>query len=170
MPDRHDGSRHRRPRHEHAAGAHAEHAHSEHVPGRQAPVLAAVAVGGAAGAVARYGIERAWPVEGTDFPWPILLVNGVGCLLMGVLMTVLAVRFPGAGPLAGALLGTGFLGGFTTFSHYTDNVRELFQGGAPGTAVAYLLLTVVAALGGVLAGVLGARTLLSADGPAGDHA
>lgn len=70
---------------------------------------------------------------------PVLAVNAVGCLLMG------------------ALLGTGFLGGFTTFSHYTDNVRELVRGDAYGTAAAYLLLTVPAALAGVVLGVFAAR-------------
>ncbi|BAJ32110.1 MULTISPECIES: CrcB family protein [Kitasatospora] len=133
------------------------HAHSEHAPGRQPPVLAAVAVGGALGAGARYGVERLWPTSGTEFPWPILTVNAVGCLAMGALMTVLAARFPRQKKLAGALLGTGFLGGFTTFSHYTDNVRELVRGDAYGTAAAYLLLTVLAALAGVVAGVFAAR-------------
>ncbi|MFJ5921707.1 fluoride efflux transporter FluC [Kitasatospora sp. NPDC092948] len=133
------------------------HAHSEHAPGRQLPIVAAVAVGGALGAGCRYGVERLWPVSGTAFPWPILTVNAVGCLVMGALMTVLSVRFPRAKKLAGSLLGTGFLGGFTTFSHYTDNIRELVRGGAPGTAVGYLLLTVVAAMTAVTLGVFAAR-------------
>ncbi|MFK0191224.1 fluoride efflux transporter FluC [Kitasatospora sp. NPDC090308] len=133
------------------------HAHSEHAPGRQLPVVGAVAVGGAFGAGARYGVERLWPTTGTAFPWPILTVNAVGCLVMGALMTVLAARFPRQKRLAGALLGTGFLGGFTTFSHYTDNVRELVRGDAYGTAAAYLLLTVLAALAGVVLGVFAAR-------------
>ncbi|MFC8719208.1 fluoride efflux transporter FluC [Kitasatospora sp. NPDC057198] len=133
------------------------HAHSEHAPGRQPPVVAAVAVGGAVGAGARYGVERLWPTTGTAFPWPVLTVNAVGCLAMGALMTVLAARFPRHKRMAGALLGTGFLGGFTTFSHYTDNVRELVRGDAYGTAAAYLLLTVAAALAGVVLGVFAAR-------------
>ncbi|MGW4805494.1 fluoride efflux transporter FluC [Kitasatospora sp. NPDC004272] len=133
------------------------HAHSEHAPGRQLPVVAAVAAGGALGAGARYGVERLWPTTGTAFPWPILTVNAVGCLVMGALMTVLAARFPRHKRMAGALLGTGFLGGFTTFSHYTDNVRELVRGDAYGTAAAYLLLTVAAALAGVALGVFAAR-------------
>ncbi|MGW4815252.1 fluoride efflux transporter FluC [Kitasatospora cineracea] len=133
------------------------HAHSEHAPGRQLPVVAAVAVGGALGAGARYGVERLWPTTGTAFPWPVLAVNAVGCLAMGALMTVLAARFPRQKRLAGALLGTGFLGGFTTFSHYADDVRQLVRGDAYGTAAAYLLLTVAAALAGVVLGVFAAR-------------
>ncbi|MBD0711795.1 MULTISPECIES: fluoride efflux transporter FluC [unclassified Streptomyces] len=141
------------------------HHHSEHAPGGQGPVLAAVAVGGALGATTRYGIESAWPVHGTQFPWPILLVNATGCLVMGALMTFLATRSALVKRLAGALIGTGFLGGYTTFSHYTDNVRELVRDGAPGTAVGYLLLTVVAALLGVWAGVAAVHAVLPASRP-----
>ncbi|MGA4545848.1 fluoride efflux transporter FluC [Uniformispora flossi] len=133
------------------------HAHSEHAPGRQLPVVAAVAVGGGIGACARYGIERAWPTSGTEFPWPILTVNGVGCLAMGALMTVLTARFPGAKRMAGAFLGTGLLGGFTTFSHYADNFRVLIRGEAYGFAFGYLFLTIVVALAGVTIGVFTAR-------------
>ncbi|MFI1583703.1 fluoride efflux transporter FluC [Embleya sp. NPDC020630] len=133
------------------------HAHSEHAPGRQLPVVAAVAVGGGVGACARYGIERLWPTSGTEFPWPILIVNGVGCTVMGALMTVLTARFPARKKMVGALLGTGFLGGFTTFSHYTDNVRLLIRGEAYGTAFGYLFLTILVALAGVTLGVLAAR-------------
>ncbi|MFD5563036.1 fluoride efflux transporter FluC [Kitasatospora griseola] len=136
------------------------HAHSEHAPGRQLPIVLAVAAGGGLGAVARYAVERAWVTSGTAFPWPILTVNAVGCTVMGALMTVLTARFPQAKKLAGALLGTGFLGGFTTFSHYENGVRELFHAHAPGTAFAYLLLTVAAALAGVTLGVFAARAVV----------
>ncbi|MEV0580065.1 MULTISPECIES: fluoride efflux transporter FluC [unclassified Streptomyces] len=126
--------------------------HPDHHPGVQLSVVGAVAVGGAAGAVARYGAERLWPNGTSAFPWTILLVNTVGCFLMGVLMVTLKLRFPGAPRLVSPLLGTGVLGGFTSFSHYTDNVRELFGNHRPGYAVGCLLLTVVAALAAVTAG------------------
>ncbi|HEY9331347.1 MAG TPA: CrcB family protein [Streptomyces sp.] len=126
--------------------------HPDHHPGVQLSVVAAVAVGGAAGAAARYGAERLWPTGTSAFPWTILLVNTVGCFLMGVLMVTLKLRFPDAPRLISPLLGTGVLGGFTSFSHYTDNVRELFENHQPGYAVGCLLLTVVAALAAVTAG------------------
>ncbi|MGW4455810.1 fluoride efflux transporter FluC [Streptomyces albidoflavus] len=47
---------------------------------------------------------------------------------------------------AGPLLGTGFLGGFTTFSSYADDIRVLLEEGEPGTAVGYPAATVAAAL------------------------
>lgn len=128
------------------------HSHPDHHPGVQPSVVAAVAVGGAAGAVARYGAERLWPTGASAFPWTILLVNTVGCFLMGVLMVTLKLRFPGAPRLISPLLGTGVLGGFTSFSHYTDNVRQLFENHQPGYAAGCLVLTVVAALAAVTAG------------------
>ncbi|MEU1346831.1 fluoride efflux transporter FluC [Streptomyces sp. NPDC005775] len=128
------------------------HSHPDHHPGVQWSVVGVVAIGGAAGAAARYGAERLWPNGTSAFPWTILLVNTVGCFLMGVLMVTMKLRFPGAPRLISPLLGTGVLGGFTSFSHYTDNVRELFENHQPGYAVGCLLLTVVAALAAVTAG------------------
>ncbi|WNI27745.1 CrcB family protein [Streptomyces sp. ITFR-6] len=128
------------------------HSHPDHHPGVQLSVVGVVAVGGAAGAVARYGADRLWPTGTAAFPWTILLVNTVGCFLMGVLMVTLKLRFPGAPRLISPLLGTGVLGGFTSFSHYTDNVRQLFENHQPGYAVGCLVLTVVAALAAVTVG------------------
>ncbi|MER5630667.1 CrcB family protein [Streptomyces nitrosporeus] len=130
------------------------HPHPDHHPGVQASVVVAVAVGGAAGAAARYGAERLWPTGPADFPWTILGVNAVGCFLMGVLMVALKLRFPSAPRLLSPALGTGVLGGFTSFSHYTDDVRQLFDEDRPGYAVGNLLGTVAAALVGVTAGAL----------------
>ncbi|WP_329367331.1 CrcB family protein [Streptomyces sp. NBC_00669] len=136
--------------------------HPDHHPGAQVPVVAAVAVGGAAGACARVGAERLWPdYQPPDFPWTILLVNTTGCLLMGVLMATVKFGFPNAPRLISPLLGTGVLGGFTSFSHYTDNVRLLFHRGQPGYAVGDLLLTPAAALTAVTVGALGTRALLT---------
>ncbi|MCX4445439.1 CrcB family protein [Streptomyces sp. NBC_01789] len=133
------------------------HSHPDHHPGVQLPVVVAVAVGGAAGACARYAAERLWPTGTYAFPWTILLVNAVGCFLMGILMVTLKLRFPGAPRLISPLLGTGVLGGFTSFSHYTDNVRQLFDNHQPGYAVGYLVLTVAAALAAVTAGAFAAH-------------
>ncbi|WP_329172516.1 fluoride efflux transporter FluC [Streptomyces sp. NBC_01477] len=140
--------------------------HPDHHPGSQLPVVAAVALGGAAGASARYGAELLWPNDPPAFPWTILLVNTTGCLLMGILMATVKFRFPGAPRLISPLLGTGLLGGFTSFSHYADNVRQLFDRGQPGYAVGDLLLTVAAALSAVTLGALGTRAVLMPRRPA----
>ncbi|WP_328723264.1 CrcB family protein [Streptomyces sp. NBC_00247] len=134
--------------------------HPDHPPEVRIAVVAAVAVGGAAGAAARYGAELLWPTGSASFPWTVLLINVVGCFLMGVLMVTVKLRLPGGHPLISPLLGTGVLGGFTSFSHYVDDVRELFEGGRPGYALGCLLLTVVAALAAVTVGAFATHALL----------
>lgn len=134
--------------------------HPDHPPGARASTVAAVAIGGAAGAAARYGAELIWPDSPAAFPWTVLLINVVGCFLMGILMVTVKLRLPGAHPLVSPLLGTGVLGGFTSFSHYVDDVRELFDRGQPGYAVGCLLLTVVAALTAVTVGAFATHALL----------
>ncbi|MFC1228955.1 MULTISPECIES: fluoride efflux transporter CrcB [Streptomyces] len=146
------------------------HPHPDHTEGSRAPVVAVVAVGGAVGALLRYGASRVWP-NGSDahalwrtgeaaFPWTTLLVNVVGCFLMGVLTVSLKERFVRAPRLLNPFLGTGVLGGFTTFSSYTDDTRRLFENDQAGTAVGYLVLTVAGALAGVSLGVALTRTVL----------
>ena len=114
-----------------------------------APVLGVVAVGGGIGALARYGLAVLLP---GGFPWATFAVNVLGCLLIGVLMVLVTeVRTPHR--LVRPFLGTGILGGFTTFSTYTVEVDALFRAGATGLAFAYLAGTLVAALLAVSAGV-----------------
>ncbi|MFE2460509.1 fluoride efflux transporter FluC [Streptomyces sp. NPDC059402] len=153
------------------------HPHPDATAGSRVPVVAAVAVGGAAGALLRYGASRLWR-NGSDaallwrtgeaaFPVTTLLINVVGCFLMGVLTVALKERFTGAPRLLNPLLGTGVLGGFTTFSSYTDDTRRLFANDQPGYAVANMLLTVAGALTAVVLGVVVARLLLVRPRPAG---
>jgi len=136
-------------------------------------VLVAVAVGGALGAFARYEASRAWP-NGSDarlvwqadeaaFPWTTLLINAVGCFLMGVLTVALSERLTRAPHWLSPLLGTGVLGGFTTFSSYTDDTRRLFEDGEAASAVGYLVLTVAAALAGVVLGSALTHAVLQRD-------
>ncbi|MGW4431564.1 fluoride efflux transporter CrcB [Streptomyces tendae] len=146
------------------------HPHPDTVKGAQWSVVAVVAVGGAAGALLRYGASRLWR-NGSDasllwrtgeaaFPLTTLLINVVGCFLMGVLTVALKERFTGAPRLLNPMLGTGVLGGFTTFSSYTDDTRRLLENDQPGYAVANLLLTVAGCLTAVVLGVVVARLAL----------
>ncbi len=108
-------------------------------------VLAAIAVGAVLGAEARYGLSVWLPSGSGEIPWSTLIVNVSGCALMGVLMGCL--RELSTPPrLLGPFLGTGVLGGYTTFSTYTVEIQQLFLAGRAGTALGYLLATVVAAL------------------------
>ncbi|MEU4515739.1 fluoride efflux transporter CrcB [Nonomuraea wenchangensis] len=118
-------------------------------PGR---ALAFVAVGGGVGAVVRHLLTQTLVGADHPLPWPTLVVNVLGCLLMGLLTSELT-RLPLHRQPVKLLLGTGFLGGFTTFSHFVDGVRELTVGGSPGWAAVYLVLSVVLGLLAVWAGI-----------------
>ncbi|MBQ0883168.1 MULTISPECIES: fluoride efflux transporter CrcB [Streptomyces] len=114
----------------------------------QAPVLAVVAAGGALGAAARYGAALLWPTAAGGFPWTTLLVNAVGCAVIGVFMVVVTDVWA-AHRLVRPFFGTGVLGGFTTFSTYAVDIQHLLRSGEAGTGLAYLAVTVVAALAAV---------------------
>lgn len=112
------------------------------------PVVAIVAVGGAIGASARYGATLIWPTAPDTFPTTTLLVNVIGCAVMGVFMVLLTeMRTPHR--LLRPFFGTGVLGGFTTFSTYAVDIERLVEGGHAGTGLAYLGLTLLAALAAV---------------------
>jgi fluoride exporter len=113
-------------------------------------VIAAVALGGGIGATARYGIAVAFP---SALPWTTIAVNTAGCAAVGVLMALTESR---AHPLTRPLLGTGFLGGFTTFSTYTLDAHDLITT-RPAIAALYFVLTPLLALAAVWAGASVAR-------------
>ncbi|MEV7773049.1 fluoride efflux transporter CrcB [Kitasatospora sp. NPDC086791] len=111
----------------------------------QGPAVAVVAVGGAIGAVARYAAGLGWQTGPTAFPWTTLLVNVVGCAVIGVFLVVITEGRQ-AHPLVRPFFGTGVLGGFTTFSTYAVDVRRLLEQGRLGPGLAYLGLTLLGAL------------------------
>ncbi|GGO93699.1 hypothetical protein GCM10011584_33010 [Nocardioides phosphati] len=102
-------------------------------------VLAA-AVGGALGALARWGVDTTWPA-GDGFPWGTLTINITGSFLLALLPAFPAVRRHGVLPV---LLGTGLLGGWTTLSTYANQGRALFADGRPELAFVYLAATLLA--------------------------
>jgi CrcB protein len=116
------------------------------------PVLAAVAVGGGIGSMARYGLLLVLPTMHGQFPWGTFAINVVGCALIGVLMVLISEVWS-AHRLLRPLLGVGVLGGFTTFSTYAVEVQGLLDPGSLPTALAYLAGTPVCALLAVLAAV-----------------
>lgn len=107
----------------------------------------AIAIGGAVGAVARYGLSLGLPTSPGGFPWSTFTTNVTGCLLIGVLMVILTEVQAHPHRLARPFLAVGVLGGFTTFSTYTAEARELIVSGAPpGLGLGYLFATLAAAL------------------------
>ncbi|MEE1941675.1 CrcB family protein [Streptomyces sp. TRM 70361] len=133
---------------------------------RTPAVLAAVAAGGALGATARHALTSAWPAPPGGPPWATLAANTAGCALLGVLM-VLVAEYGRGHPLARPFLGTGVLGGFTTYSAYALDTVTLLERGAAGTAAAYLGGTLAAALGAVWAGAAATRAVVRGHGAGG---
>ena len=122
--------------------------------GRVAYLLAAL--GGALGALARWGVAEALPSPAGGWPWATLLVNLTGCLLIGVLTGVLAARDPEPA-WARPFLAVGVLGGYTTYSAFAVEVVTLTDAGALATAAAYVLASVVGGVLAVAAGVAAVR-------------
>ena len=119
-------------------------------------IVGVVSAGGVIGALSRFAIASAWPHTATGFPWATFAVNVTGCLLIGVLMVAVNEVWPSR-RLLRPFLGTGVLGGFTTFSTDMVDPQHLLDRQAVGTAFAYLAGTAVAALAAVLAGTTLAR-------------
>jgi CrcB protein len=117
------------------------------VPVPVVPLLLVVAIGGAVGSLGRYAVAEAMPHGRSALPFGTLLVNVIGCLLLGLLV--------GARPHAKWLrpfLGTGVLGGFTTFSAFAVETDRLLDA-APATAVLYVALSVALGLGAAAVGL-----------------
>ncbi|MFE9461531.1 CrcB family protein [Streptomyces californicus] len=125
----------------------------------QGRVLAAVAAGGALGALARYGALVLWPGAG-GFPWTVFVVNVSGCALIGVLMVLTVERGRITHPLVRPFLGVGVLGGYTTFSTYAADVSGLLARQEVAVAMAYTAATAVAALAAVWAAAVTTRARL----------
>ena len=115
-----------------------------------------LAVAGGAGAASRLLVDGAVRARfGTRLPWGSTLINVSGSLLLGLLMGLTAEEaLPAAWEL---VLGTGFLGGYTTFSTASFETVRLLQAGRwqASLAVAFgvLLLSVGAALAGYRIGL-----------------
>jgi CrcB protein len=119
-----------------------------------------IAVGGAAGATARYLVGLGWPSPPGGFPLSTLVINVVGCALIGILM-VLVTDVLTQQRLLRPFLGTGVLGGFTTFSTYVVDIQRLVTAGHAVTALLYLATTIVGALLAVRATVTATRLVIA---------
>ncbi|RLQ89438.1 fluoride efflux transporter CrcB [Notoacmeibacter ruber] len=112
----------------------------------------AVMIGGALGAGLRHlvGIGT-FRLFGSGFPYGTLTVNVVGSFLMGLLVSWLLPRLPGAEWRL--FLATGLLGGFTTFSSFSLDVATLWERGASGLTAFYVAASVVASILAIFAGL-----------------
>lgn len=112
-----------------------------------------LALAGAAGAVARFVVDGAIQrrQRGREFPWATLLINTTGSLLLGAVTGL--VLFHACPRELRLVVGTGFCGGYTTFSTASFEVVRLVQRASALRAVGYLAATVVLTVGAGAAGL-----------------
>jgi fluoride exporter len=94
-----------------------------------------VALAGAAGVLARYGLSSA--VHGDALPWMTVAINAIGSFLLGILVVA---HF--TSPQMRTTLGVGFLGGFTTFSTFSVQAFLDVEAGEPLRALLLVLATI----------------------------
>ena len=119
--------------------------------------VALVGVGGTFGTAARYLLSEVIP-GWRGIPVATLAINILGAFLLGVLLERLARAGADAGlrHTVRLLIGTGFLGGFTTYSALAVDTTLLAGGGRPGAALAYAALTIVVGAIATALGILAA--------------
>ncbi|MBD0022446.1 CrcB family protein [Gordonia pseudamarae] len=117
--------------------------------------IGAVFVGGCCGVAARAALVEAFSA-GDAIPWAVFVINIVGAFALGVLLEALVRRGPDIGGrrLLRMLLGTGFMGGFTTYSALATDTADLLSSGAVGGGVGYALGTVIVGAAFTWAGIV----------------
>ncbi|MDF6103740.1 CrcB family protein [Gordonia hongkongensis] len=123
-----------------------------------AVIALAVMAAGALGAVTRFVVDGAvkwrWP---TVTPWGTFVINVTGSALLGVLAGL--VLFHGAPHELQAILGTGFCGGYTTFSTASFEVVRLAENRQRLVAGGYAVITLLASVAACAAGMAAAWTV-----------
>ena len=123
------------------------------------PTALAIAVAGAFGALARYGLDgwisRRAP---TSFPWGTFAINVTGSFLLGLAFVLMTERFR-PDPWLRSAVTIGFLGAYTTFSTFSLETYRLIEDGSYGLAFANVVGSVAAGLTAVYAGVVLGRAV-----------
>lgn len=124
-----------------------------------ATTIIAVAVFGALGSLARWGLSglaQRWLGQG--FAWGTLGVNLIGCLILGLLLQ-LSLTSDAISPHWRTVLAVGFCGAFTTFSAFGYETLRYLQDGAWHLALANIAANVVLGLVMVWLGMYGAKLI-----------
>ena len=115
--------------------------------------ILAVALGGAIGALARFGISKIPFLTGHDFPWMTFAANFIGAVIIGMIAGLLLE----SGRLSStqtSFLKTGFCGSLTTFSTFSLEALTLLESGKILTGSIYIIVSVILCIAGVLLGRL----------------
>lgn len=126
-------------------------------------LLLLASAGGAIGAGLRFLVNQGFATRGlTDFPFATLTVNVVGGFLMGVVMTLVVLRFEGS-PEIRTFFATGILGGLTTFSAFTFELSQMIaaDGVISPRLFLYVAVSILASLAALYAGMGLARGVLA---------
>jgi CrcB protein len=116
-----------------------------------------IAIAGGTGTLLRYLLGRATVNLGmTALPFGTLMVNVVGCFLMGYLSLTIIEKWQFSKEIQVVML-TGFLGGFTTFSAFSLEIMAFFESGYELKAALYLILTITACITMCMLGLLLAK-------------
>ena len=120
-----------------------------------------VGAGGFMGSIARYlGVISIDKRLNSIFPYGTLAVNLLGSLLLGFILASVVKKTGIANDQWRLFIGTGFCGGFTTFSAFAFENLNLLEQKFPGSALVYILMSVAGGILAVWGGVLLGRTLV----------
>lgn len=123
-------------------------------------ILAAVSLGGALGAPARYGIAQLVFITPGTFPWGTFWINVSGSFALGFFLVLVLDRFPPTRYLR-PFVASGFLGAYTTYSTFAVETDLLIKNGHWVIALAYATASFAAGFLAVWAGLVLARAVPS---------
>jgi len=121
-----------------------------------------ILIGGALGTGIRAALVAAYPAQPGGWPWATFLINVTGAFTLGVLLETLIRRGPDSGvrQFLRLGLGTGVLGGYTTYSTFAVEAVRLLGAGAVLIGIGYAIASVLLGLAAALAGTLLAARLV----------
>lgn len=120
-----------------------------------------VFVGGTTGTALRAWLEATFPSPTGSWPWATFWINLSGALILGFLLESLLLSGPDLGWRRRVRLGvgTGVMGGYTTYSSFIVEADQLLRGGHAWTGIAYALVSVTLGIACALAGITASRRL-----------